>query len=265
MEAVSEGELDMADKGMSSRYLRVLPARRKIIASWTEEVERRAIDAARDDLPRVLLETSRGPIVIELYEDDAPNTVANFITLVEDGFYDSTAFHRVVRTFMTQGGDPFTKPGGTGQVGNGHPGWGIADEATPESHRKHFAGAVAMAKHRAPDSGASQFYITHQPTPHLDGRQTVFGRVVSGLEHAQLMQVRDRITSATVIRKRDHEYVVTKIAAYELPNAPSGNLPGWDQNGSPAKPTPSSTAPLPAPPSSPPATPQPQRPSPSTP
>ena len=155
-------------------------------------------------LPQVLLETSKGPVVLELYEDEAPNTVANFISLVEKGFYDGLSFHRVIDGFMAQGGDP------TGR-GTGGPGYKIACECYRDDARKHERGVIAMA-HAGKDTGGSQFYITFVKTPHLDGRHTVFGRVIEGMENIDKLNrtagggERDVIKKATVKFKRMHEY-----------------------------------------------------------
>jgi cyclophilin family peptidyl-prolyl cis-trans isomerase len=175
------------------------------------EMKRRADEAAADDLPRVKLETSAGDVVVELFEDDAPNTVANFVNLVEKGFYDGTPFHRVIGGFMAQGGDP------TG-TGGGGPGYAIACECAAPTARKHFFGSLSMA-HAGPNTGGSQFFLTFAPTEHLDGKHTVFGRVIEGfdvlpeLERTQDPEGRtvagiepDRIVKASMVRKRDHAY-----------------------------------------------------------
>ncbi len=180
------------------------------------ELERREAEGAADDLPRVKLETSAGEIVVELFENEAPNTVANFIDLVEKGFYDGTPFHRVIGGFMAQGGDP------TGS-GSGGPGHQIACEVDAPNSRKHFLGSLSMA-HAGKDTGGSQFFLTFRPTEHLDGKHTVFGRVIEGsdvlpkLRRTQSPEGRpmpgikpDGILKAEVIRKRDHEYTVDRL------------------------------------------------------
>jgi cyclophilin family peptidyl-prolyl cis-trans isomerase len=134
-----------------------------------------ADDAEKPKLPQVLLETSKGPVVIELYEKEAPNTVANFINLVEKGFYDGLTFHRVIDGFMAQGGCPK----GTG---TGGPGYHIKCECYRDDHRKHERGVLSMA-HAGRDTGGSQFFITFKATPHLDGKHTVFGKVITGMEN----------------------------------------------------------------------------------
>jgi cyclophilin family peptidyl-prolyl cis-trans isomerase len=185
------------------------------VGYWKEEQARREKDAsAPEKLPEVELDTTRGKIIIELFEDDAPNTVANFISLVESGFYDGTTFHRVLPAFMAQGGDPNTKPDGTGQAGTGGPGYTIKCEWDQPNSRRHFAGTLSMA-HAGRDTGGSQFFLTHLPTPHLDkdvavpaGRDahTVFGRVVEGMDVVLALKQNDAISSAKVLNKRNHEY-----------------------------------------------------------
>jgi cyclophilin family peptidyl-prolyl cis-trans isomerase len=128
----------------------------------------------------VTLHTSEGPIELELYPDDAPTTVENFLKLSRDGFYEGVIFHRVIPDFMIQGGDP------TG-TGSGGPGYQFEDEFN--EHRV-VRGAVAMAN-AGPNTNGSQFFIvTAEATPWLDGKHTVFGRVTAG------MDVVDRISDA---------------------------------------------------------------------
>jgi cyclophilin family peptidyl-prolyl cis-trans isomerase len=194
--------------------MQYLDSARDYIDYWQAEQAIRQKEAAAtgdEQLPRVLLKTSRGDMTVELFENEAPNTVANFISLVESGFYDGTKFHRVIGAFMAQGGDPNTKEGNDGPARAGGPGYTIQCEAEEPDSRRHFAGTLSMA-HAGKDTGSSQFFITHLPTPHLDKGvapepHTVFGRVVDGLDVARSLKVGDELESATVIRKRDHEYV----------------------------------------------------------
>ncbi|MBI3271242.1 MAG: peptidylprolyl isomerase [Planctomycetes bacterium] len=155
-----------------------------------------------EPLPQITFHTNRGKIVLELFEDDAPNTVANFVSLVEKGFYNGLKFHRVIPDFMIQGGDP--KGNGTGG-----PGYVIKDECGP--NRKHERGVLSMAN-AGPNTGGSQFFITHKATPWLDGKHAVFGRVTSGLEVVDAVQQGDTMTQVTIDRKRSHAYtpVTTK-------------------------------------------------------
>jgi cyclophilin family peptidyl-prolyl cis-trans isomerase len=186
-------------------YLAQLP---KYKEAWTKEEALRQAEAGPDDLPRVLLRTNRGDIEIELFENEAPNTVANFVSLVEAGFYNGRTFHRVLPGFVAQGGCPQGD-------GRGGPGYTIACECYRPDHRLHFRGSLSMA-HSGRDTGGSQFFITFVPTGHLDGGHTVFGRVIRGFEVLAKLQRRDpddpappapdRIVKAEVVRKRDHAY-----------------------------------------------------------
>ena len=181
---------------------------------WKKEKELREAEAKADDLPRVEMKTNKGTIVIELFENEAPNTVANFISLVEKKHYDGTPFHRVLPDFMAQGGDP------TG-TGSGGPGYHIACECYKPEHRVHFRGSMSMA-HAGKDTGGSQFFLTFRPTSHLNGKHTVFGRVIEGMDVLAKIQRRDpgdanapppdKIVEAKVLRKRDHEYKPVTIA-----------------------------------------------------
>jgi cyclophilin family peptidyl-prolyl cis-trans isomerase len=173
---------------------------------WSQERELRAAETEADDLPLAEIITSKGRILVELFENQAPNTVANFISLAESGFYVGTRFHRYEPDFMIQGGDPFTKPDGEGSPGYGNPGYCIPDEHTREDSRNHFGDSLAMAKRAEPNSAGCQFYFTHRPTYWLNGKHTVFGRVLEGLETAHALRADDEITSVVVLRKRDHPY-----------------------------------------------------------
>ncbi len=129
-----------------------------------------------------------GEIVIEFFPEDAPKTVENFVTLAKKGFYNGLTFHRIVPGFVVQGGDP--KGNGTGG-----PGYTIKAEFNKQ---KHIRGSVAMARSQHPDSAGSQFYITYGAQPHLDNNYTVFGKVVSGMEHVDRIVQGDRMTSVTI-------------------------------------------------------------------
>ena len=181
------------------------------IVKWREELSIREVEEIASDLPLVVLQTSKGPIKLELFEDHAPNTVANFISLADTGYYDGVLFHRVIPKFMAQGGDPNSRDVELGRTGEGGPGYTIKDEHTKEDHRNHFAGSLSMAKTSAPNTGGSQFFLTHLPTPHLDGRHTVFGRITSGLDTARAIEKDDEIISVMIIRKRDHDYTPEKL------------------------------------------------------
>lgn len=129
--------------------------------------------------PIVTMELQDGGIIkLELYPEVAPNTVNNFISLVKKGFYDGLKFHRVIRGFMIQGGDPE----GTGMGG---PNYSIKGEFSYNNFKndlKHSAGVISMARSQRPDSAGSQFFIMHKDSPHLDGSYAAFGKVVEGME-----------------------------------------------------------------------------------
>jgi peptidyl-prolyl cis-trans isomerase B (cyclophilin B) len=140
------------------------------------------------------LETSRGRIVCELFAKEAPNTVNNFLFLAREGFYDGTTFHRVIENFMIQGGDP------TG-TGRGGPGYQFGDETDAKKNpRRHERGTLSMAN-AGPNTNGSQFFITHVPTPWLDGKHTVFGRVLEGQDVVDKVQQGDQLTSVRVEEK----------------------------------------------------------------
>lgn len=151
-----------------------------------------------------VMETSKGPIVLEFYADDAPNHVASFIELAEQGYYDGLKFHRVIPGFVAQGGDPITRDltpdqvrQGAPGVGTGGPGWNLKAEF---NSRKHETGTLAMARSQSPDSAGSQFYICLAPQPSLDGQYTVFGRVAEGMDVVMSIGVGDTIESVTIRR-----------------------------------------------------------------
>ena len=133
--------------------------------------------------------TERGNMVIELYPQHAPKTVNNFVFLAREGFYDGLIFHRVIRDFMIQGGDP------TGS-GRGGPGYKFEDE-TSGNPLKHGVGSLSMAN-SGPNSNGSQFFITHSPQPHLDGKHTVFGKVIAGMSAVNSVSQGDKIMKVTI-------------------------------------------------------------------
>lgn len=134
-------------------------------------------------------ETSRGNIVCELFAKDAPKTVNNFVFLARDHFYDGTVFHRVIADFMIQGGDP------TG-TGRGGPGYRFEDEVKNNPHR-HSVGALSMAN-AGPNTNGSQFFITHVVCDWLDGKHTVFGKVLEGQEVVNAVQQGDKLIRVTI-------------------------------------------------------------------
>ena len=214
--AAAETHLNQAQAAgvMTSTAEQCLSDLNKAKAAWAVEQGIREEEAKDDDLPRVKLQTSKGDIVIELFENEAPKAVGNFVSLVEKQYYDGLIFHRVLPGFMAQGGCPQ----GTG---TGGPGYEIPCECHQENHRKHFRGSLSMA-HAGRDTGGSQFFLTFKRTPHLDGLHTVFGRVIEGTDVLAKIQRRDpsqggplptpdKIVKAEVVRKREHEYAPTKV------------------------------------------------------
>jgi peptidylprolyl isomerase len=198
---------------------------------WKEEVSRRTADQNRDDNPRVLIQTNKGRIVVELFEEEAPQAVANFIFLVERGFYRRKMFFRVIEHFAAQSG---CERGD----GSGNAGYTIPGEMAAPNHRNIFRGSMVLlsgidptTNRPTPDSGSSQFLFTMLPQPLFDGQMTVFGRIIEGLpvlgalnrvdfskeeERKDKSKRADMIIDAKVLRKRDHEYI-PKISGGRLP------------------------------------------------
>ena len=135
------------------------------------------------------LETSRGDIVVELFAKDAPVTVNNFVFLARDEFYNGTIFHRVIENFMVQGGDP------TG-TGRGGPGYRFEDE-TKGNPNRHARGVLSMAN-AGPGTNGSQFFLTHVPCDWLDGKHTVFGKVLSGLDVIDSVKQGDTLNNIVI-------------------------------------------------------------------
>lgn len=225
LDAAAKSKLELDYKGNSGLEAYVTDttqqgsAYRGILATlkrnWNTERKIRAAEAKADDLPRVLLKTTKGDITLELFENEAPGTVANFIDLVEKEFYSGMTFHRVLPAYAAQAGCPIGD-------GSGGPGYTIKDEFQRPDHRLHLRGTVSMARMQsrqgttAPQSSGSQFFFAFRPTPELDGKYTAFGRVIEGLEVLSRLQRRDpeqkepppadKILEAKVLRKRSHEY-----------------------------------------------------------
>jgi len=128
------------------------------------------------------MKTDKGTMVIELFADKTPMTVNNFVFLAREGYYDGVIFHRVIDNFMVQGGDP------TG-TGRGGPGYKFGDEF--DSNLKHDKQGILSMANAGPGTNGSQFFITHGPTPHLNGKHTVFGQVVEGLDVLMSIPARD--------------------------------------------------------------------------
>ena len=138
------------------------------------------------------MRTSEGVIRLELFDEDAPQTVANFKKLAGEGFYDGVIFHRIIKDFMIQGGDP------TG-TGSGGPGYRFEDEVR-NNPLKHETGVISMANAGANTNG-SQFFITHSPQPHLNGKHTVFGKVLEGQDVVNAIRQGDVMQTVTIVEK----------------------------------------------------------------
>lgn len=138
----------------------------------------------------VSMNTSKGIIELELYPEHAPKTVNNFVFLVKEGFYDGVTFHRVIEDFVIQGGDP------TG-TGRGGPGYKFEDELK-NNPLKHGRGYISMAN-AGPNTNGSQFFITHSPQPHLNGKHTVFGKVINGLDVVDTIEQGDEMINVSVV------------------------------------------------------------------
>ena len=216
------------------------------LTRWQAEQIVRAAEQRADNLPRVRLilehrrfardakgvplttieTTGRGDVVLELFEDQAPNTVANFLSLVVQKQYDGTRFYRTEAAIMAEGGDVKSRERDPAEDGTGSPGYFIPDEFQRKDARGLGRGTISMV-HNGPNTAGSRFFITTAPMPEMDGQYTVFGRVLQGQEvvdritrgrtnvhvagHGRIIPG-DLLVRAEVLRKRDHEYRVTKVA-----------------------------------------------------
>ncbi len=182
-----------------------LPAARESVAQWKEELRLRSVEEKGDPLPRVRLATSAGEIEIELFENEAPIAVSNFVALTERKFFDGTRIHRAIPGLVAQGGDPNSRNDDPEDDGKGGPGYLFADELPPGKFRRHFRGSLAMAN-AGPNTNGSQFFLTRRPTPWLDGKHVVFGRVVKGMDVVDRLGEGDSLLKSEIVRKRDHPY-----------------------------------------------------------
>ena len=151
-------------------------------------------------MKKATFETNRGTLVAELYDKEAPNTVANFEKLANEGFYDGVKFHRVIADFVVQGGDPLSRdlPEGDRRIGTGGPGYKIKCELQGNPH-KHEVGALSMA-HAGRDTGGSQFFmvLSEDNTRHLNGVHTVFGKITDGIDVMKQIRANDVMTKVRV-------------------------------------------------------------------
>lgn len=147
------------------------------------------------------IHTSKGVMKVNFYEEDAPNTVANFVKLAKEGFYDGLAFHRVIPNFVIQGGCPYSRDMNDPRVGTGGPGYKINCELTG-NNQYHDRGVLSMA-HAGRNTGGSQFFIcqNRQNTKHLDRQHTCFGKVYEGLEVIDAIRAGDRIEKIVILEE----------------------------------------------------------------
>ncbi|MHA3771413.1 peptidylprolyl isomerase [Verrucomicrobiota bacterium sgz303538] len=152
---------------------------KKLLFALVSAIAISSVAAYAEDAKEVaVLKTNKGEMVVEFWPDVAPKTVENFKKLAKQGFYDGTAFHRIIKGFMIQGGDPKTKdPSKEEEYGTGDPGYKIKAEF---NDRKHEKGVLSMARSRNPDSAGSQFFIMDGKAPSLDGQYTAFGKLIKG-------------------------------------------------------------------------------------
>jgi cyclophilin family peptidyl-prolyl cis-trans isomerase len=241
-------QLDRAFPGSRPDWAREHRAAAEALqARWEVEQKLRRAEAVANNLPRVRLviehrqfgkskdaagkpvtsieSSGREEVLLELFEDQAPNTVANFLELVARKFYDGTSFHLALPATIVAGGDPNTKNNDPSDDGAGGPGYVIPDEFTSPAARSHFRGALSMVN-TGPQTAGSQFFLSLAPSPEMHGTFTVFGRIIEGqgavdritrgrttriLGHYGKIIPGDLLVRAEVIRKRDHEYRVVKL------------------------------------------------------
>jgi len=165
-------------------FLAILVLVLLLVGGWylfkTNPKDGEIINNSKQEIMTAILSTNKGDITIEFLKDQAPNTVANFIKLAQSGFYDGVKFHRVIKGFMIQGGDPLTKDDSKMAFwGTGGPGYKFNDELGPNNHND--VGTISMAN-AGPNTNGSQFFINTAPNNFLDGKHTVFGKVTAGMD-----------------------------------------------------------------------------------
>lgn len=170
---------------------------KEVTPKMQEEPMKQLADFKEIAATQATITTDKGDIVIELFRDETPITTANFVELAESGFYDGIRFHRIIEDFMAQVGDPLSKDDSKKALwGTGGAGYVIPDEFV--SSLKHDAPGIVSMANRGPNTGGSQFFITYEPTPWLDGKHTVFGRVTSGMDVLAKLEIGDAIQSITL-------------------------------------------------------------------
>ena len=216
---------------MSDTESRLYTSIDELISQFEREKRLRESEAQDDDLPRVELTTTAGTIVLELFENEAPETVANFVHLVDQGYYNGVIFHNVRTEFVAQAGSfGVVQIDGAQRLVPKGVRYTIYDENKKPEARKHFRGSLSMANQNSPHTASSQFFLSLTPQPFLNDNHTVFGRVIEGLpamadltvnfkqgEKGQDEPIEDAIPSmilsAKVIRKRNHEYQPIKFGS----------------------------------------------------
>lgn len=217
---------------VTGRYTAMKARVEALFPLWQAEDAARQAESTANTLPRVELTTAKGAIVIELFEEQAPNSTAAFLDFTASGLYGGTTFHKRVSGVGLLGGDPNSKPGAKSRPGTGSPGFRIADECARPDHRPALSGTVGFAKAEAPkptkpgeapttrtlkDSAGSTFFILTSPAEYLNEEFTIVGRVVDGFDTVLQLAPGDAIVSAKVLRKRDHEYAVQKSPEPKTP------------------------------------------------
>ncbi len=180
---------------------------------------------AQNDDKIVIFHTEFGHLAIELFSDDAPNTTENFLKLAESGFYDETIFHRIIKGFMIQGGDPNSKDPDQSKWGQGDAGYDLAAEF---NNLKHDRGIVSMARSMHPDSAGSQFFIVHEKSTHLDVQYTVFGRIITQESYDTLDKIANLEVTAKSVPLELEKAKITKtdvVKRSSLENLPFLTIP----------------------------------------
>lgn len=226
---VLESGQELIEQGINPEYFKIAAKSERLSIGAREifdELVIRQEEALKNDLPRVELKTNKGDIILELFENEAPETVGNFISVVESGHYDGVLFHRVMEDFMAQSGGFVADE--NGKEKRKPLDYTIECECDEPDYRLHFTGSLSMAHTGAPNTGSAQFFLTFRRTSRLDKLHTCFGRVIKGSKTLELIArthdqndqrmpdvKADKIISAKVLRKRDHRYRPNKVGVDE--------------------------------------------------
>ncbi len=198
LESIDLSAIETSRPGLYRRLKFMLPVRQQAVDAWPGEVALRQTEAARGDNPLARIVIEGREVIVELFEDSAPNTVANFIASADLGLYDgheAGQVHTGFRTIM-----------GGRHAGDAAPHWTIPDEHETIDARPIVAGSLVAYRTSRPATGDSEFFVLHFPAPHLNGLRTTFGRVLSGLDVIREMQQGDEVDSIEISRRRDHDY-----------------------------------------------------------